>query len=177
MLCGKKPSWAHFLDDCPSCKATNSGGESHLGLHSPQEWASVVSDSSVIISARSWAGLEGRFCGDPAILGRLIWLLGLGCPDPGQWRSLHYFQGLCMALQEGGWGPRKRLPWPAGPQATDGEWFGTEGRGAISVAWWRLGSGTCCLPAGLVCALQWSTPNQPIQILPHPADPLKPGEE
>lgn len=176
VLCGKNPSWAHFLDDYPGCKASNSGGESHLGLHSLQEWASVVPDSSLTTLARSWAGLEGRLCGDPAILGSLIWLLGLRSSDPGQWRSLHSLhQGLCMALQEGGKGPRKRPPGLAGPQPFDGVGLGLKGEGLFLF----LGGGLALGPAAYL--LHWCVPCSG-QHLTHsdltpPCRPLEPGEE
>lgn len=103
-------------------------------------------DSSVTALARSCAGLEVPLPGGPAILGNLIWLLGLRCR--GQQRGLHsdHCQGLCLDVQ----GRRKRtqvsVSYPV-HSARCGGWAGLETEGLVLLGGVSLGE--------LVSELQW----------------------
>lgn len=94
-------------------------------------------DSSVTALARSCAGLEVPLPGGPAILGNLIWLLGL---------HSYHCQGLCLDVQ----GRRKRtqvsVSYPV-HSARCGGWAGLETEGLVLLGGVSLGE--------LVSELQW----------------------
>lgn len=105
-------------------------------------------DSSVTALARSCAGLEVPLPGGPAILGNLIWLLGLRCPGQQRGPRSDHCQGLCldMTYREGGRGHRFLFPILC-IQPGMGGWAGLETEGLVLLGGVSLGE--------LVSELQW----------------------